>query len=125
MDFSYLFLIFFQMKIQVSWILSFFQLFTSYFPTTKYIVQTYFLRKYIITISTHESFDRWADTFQEYAVFMAGGVETEWSSFKTLPQHVLPLGLLLPVVVTGWVFSEADTEMAFSVPDAYESVHLV
>ena len=62
---------------------------------------------------------------QEHGVFMASGVETEGSSFKTLPQHALPLGLLLLVVVTGWVFSEADTEMAFSVPDAYKSVRLV
>lgn len=56
---------------------------------------------------------------------MASGAETERSSFKTLPQHTLPLGLLLLVVVTGWVFSKADTEMAFSVPDAYKSVRLV
>ena len=28
------------------------------------------------------------------------------------------VGLHLFVVVTGWVFSEADSEMAFTVPDA-------
>lgn len=58
-------------------------------------------------------------------VLTASGVEIARPGFKTLPRHLLPLGLLLFLLGTGWVFWEADAKVELSVPNVDEREHLV